>query len=163
MDKTSYIILHACIGRLLYGFIMDKTSYKVAMTIESTLLMLLVSTFYLTSIIGNNHVVERSWNYLVNICRWFYFKISIPKTLNWQFLQLDLEFSSTQSCSIVYFVKESVSVIFQYGGAQCEWSSSLNRCPPRTSSFFWARIKVTGHSKIEFFIVYAIDHFKKQN
>jgi len=41
-----------CTGRLLYGFIMDKTSYKVAMTIESTLLMLLVSTFYLTSIIG---------------------------------------------------------------------------------------------------------------
>ena len=58
---------HVHIGRLLYGFIMDKTSYKVAMTIESTLLMLLVSTFYLTSIIGNNHVVERSWNYLVNI------------------------------------------------------------------------------------------------
>ena len=28
--------------------------------------------------------------------RWFYFFINVPKTLFWQFLQLDLEFSSTQ-------------------------------------------------------------------
>ena len=33
--------------------------------------------------------------------------------------------------------KEKVSfIILQYGGAQCEWSSSLNRCAPKTSSFF---------------------------
>jgi len=41
-----------CTGRLLYGFIMDKTAYKVAMSIEASLLVLLMSTFYLTSMIG---------------------------------------------------------------------------------------------------------------
>jgi len=41
-----------CTGRLFYGFIMDKSAYKVAMLLESSLLMLLMSTFYLTSLIG---------------------------------------------------------------------------------------------------------------
>jgi len=41
-----------CTGRLFYGFIMDKTAYKVSMSIEACLLILLMSTFYLTSIIG---------------------------------------------------------------------------------------------------------------
>ena len=41
-----------CTGRLFYGMIMDKTAYKVSMSIEACLLILLVSTFYLTSIIG---------------------------------------------------------------------------------------------------------------
>ena len=66
--------------------------------------------------------LQRSWNYLVN--RWFYFFINIPRTLNWQFLQLDLEFSSCQRKS------------FQYGGAQYVWSSSLSRCQPKFSTFF---------------------------
>ena len=30
-----------CSGRLIYGFIMDKTSYKVAMSLEAVLLTLL--------------------------------------------------------------------------------------------------------------------------
>merc|ERR1719495_1364106 len=42
-----------CSGRLLYGLIMDKTSYKVGMSIEAILLTLLMSTFYLTSLVGN--------------------------------------------------------------------------------------------------------------
>ena len=41
-----------CSGRLLYGIIMDKFSYKLAMTIEASLLIILMSTFYLTSLIG---------------------------------------------------------------------------------------------------------------
>ena len=41
-----------CSGRLFYGLIMDKTAYKVSMSIEACLLILLMSTFYLTSIIG---------------------------------------------------------------------------------------------------------------
>ena len=59
--------------------------------------------------------------------RWFYFFINLPKTPNWQFLQLDLEFSSIQ--------KKFSFVIFQYGGAQYEWSSSLSRFPPKFSTF----------------------------
>ena len=46
-----------CTGRLFYGMIMDKTSYKVAMSVEASLLTVLVSTFYLTSIIGMEHSV----------------------------------------------------------------------------------------------------------
>merc|ERR1719312_1849716 len=42
-----------CSGRLLYGLIMDKTSYKVGMSIEAIFLTLLMSTFYLTSLVGN--------------------------------------------------------------------------------------------------------------
>ena len=45
--------------------------------------------------------LQRSWNYLEN--RWFYFFINIPKTLNWQSLQLDLEFSSTQRKSFLLY------------------------------------------------------------
>ena len=41
-----------CTGRLFYGLIMDKTAYKVSMSIEACLLILLMSTFYMTSIIG---------------------------------------------------------------------------------------------------------------
>ena len=41
-----------CSGRLLYGMIMDKFAYKVSMTIEACLLVILMSTFYLTSLIG---------------------------------------------------------------------------------------------------------------
>jgi len=41
-----------CTGRLFYGGIMDRTAYKVAMSIESCLLIVLMSTFYLTSLIG---------------------------------------------------------------------------------------------------------------
>jgi hypothetical protein len=37
----------------VYGLIMDRFSYKVAMSIEATLLILLMSTFYITSLIGN--------------------------------------------------------------------------------------------------------------
>jgi hypothetical protein len=33
--------LFNCSGRLIYGFIMDKTSYKVAMSVEAILLTLL--------------------------------------------------------------------------------------------------------------------------
>jgi hypothetical protein len=44
------------VGRLLYGLIMDKFSYKIAMTVEATLLILLMSTFYVTSLIGNDSV-----------------------------------------------------------------------------------------------------------
>jgi hypothetical protein len=35
---------------------MDKFSYKIAMTVEATLLILLMSTFYVTSLIGNGCV-----------------------------------------------------------------------------------------------------------
>jgi hypothetical protein len=35
---------------------MDKFSYKIAMTVEATLLILLMSTFYVTSLIGNGSV-----------------------------------------------------------------------------------------------------------
>ena len=41
-----------CSGRLVYGMIMDKFAYKVSMTIEACLLIILMSTFYLTSLIG---------------------------------------------------------------------------------------------------------------
>ena len=41
-----------CSGRLLWGLIMDRVGYKVSMSIVATLLALLVSTFFLTSIIG---------------------------------------------------------------------------------------------------------------
>ena len=46
-----------CSGRLLYGFIMDKTSYKVGMSLEAILLTLLMSTFYLTSFVGQEQTV----------------------------------------------------------------------------------------------------------
>ena len=56
------------------------------------------------------------------------FLINISKTLKWQFLKL-IE-NSVLPKEKVFFV------IFQYGSAIYEWSSSLNRCPPKFSSFF---------------------------
>ncbi len=41
--------------RLLYGWIMDKTAYKIAMSIEAFLLTVLVATLPLTSYIGTDH------------------------------------------------------------------------------------------------------------
>ena len=46
-----------CTGRLFYGFIMDKTAYKISMSIEAVLLILLMSTFYLTSLVGEQILV----------------------------------------------------------------------------------------------------------
>ena len=40
-----------CSGRLIYGLIMDKTSYRIGMSIEAVILSLLVSSFYLTKVI----------------------------------------------------------------------------------------------------------------
>jgi hypothetical protein len=37
----------------VYGLIMDKFSYKIAMSVEAILLILLMSTFYVTSLIGD--------------------------------------------------------------------------------------------------------------
>jgi hypothetical protein len=47
---------------------MDKFSYKIAMTVEATLLILLMSTFYVTSLIGNDSVFFH--------LRWFEFLFS---------------------------------------------------------------------------------------
>ena len=49
-----------CSGRLVYGMIMDKFAYKVSMTIEACLLIILMSTFYLTSLIGVSEDVPSS-------------------------------------------------------------------------------------------------------
>ena len=49
-----------------------------------------------------HYKIKRSWNYLVNW--WFYFFINIPKTLNWQFVQLDLEFSCIQRKSFCHYI-----------------------------------------------------------
>jgi len=43
-----------CSGRLFYGAIMDKASYKVSMSLESVLLVILMSTIYLTSLVGQD-------------------------------------------------------------------------------------------------------------
>ena len=40
-----------CFGRVFYGCVMDRFSYRIAMSAESILLTLLVSTFYVSSII----------------------------------------------------------------------------------------------------------------
>ena len=40
-----------CSGRLVYGLIMDKTSYRVGMSIEAVILSILVSSFYLTKVV----------------------------------------------------------------------------------------------------------------
>ena len=37
---------------------------------------------------------------------------------------------------VQFYPKKVSFVIFKYGGAQYEWSSSLNRSPPKFSSFF---------------------------
>ena len=49
-----------------------------------------------------HYKIKRSWNYLVNW--WFYFFINIPKTLNWQFVELDLEFSCIQRKSFCHYI-----------------------------------------------------------
>ena len=49
-----------CLSRPLYGFIMDKTSYRTAMSIESILLILLVPTLCLTSLVDTSDVSETS-------------------------------------------------------------------------------------------------------
>ena len=47
-----------CSGRLFYGLIMDRFAYKVSMSIEACLLIILMSTFYLTSLIGVSDTVD---------------------------------------------------------------------------------------------------------
>jgi len=47
-----------CTARVFYGLIMDRFAYKVAMLLEASLLILLMSTFYLTSLIGVSDCVE---------------------------------------------------------------------------------------------------------
>ena len=56
-----------CSGRLFYGFIMDKFAYKVSMSIEACLLIILMSTFYLTSLIGVTDAVPCDSTLLDNI------------------------------------------------------------------------------------------------
>ena len=46
--------------------------------------------------------IQKSWNYLVNW--WFYFFLNLLKTLNLQFLQLDLKFSSNQGKSFFCYI-----------------------------------------------------------
>ena len=61
-----------CSGRLLYGFIMDKTSYKVGMSLEAVLLTLLMSTFYLTSLVGQDETMAQiasASNFSEEACR----------------------------------------------------------------------------------------------
>jgi len=64
--------LFNCSGRLLYGFIMDKTSYKVGMSIEAVLLTLLMSTLYLTSLVGQDQTqseVGEAMAYSIEACK----------------------------------------------------------------------------------------------
>ena len=56
-----------CSGRLVYGIIMDKFAYKVSMSIEACLLVILMSTFYLTSLIGVTDPVPCDPSLLDNI------------------------------------------------------------------------------------------------
>jgi len=49
---TAITSVFNCTGRFVYGIIMDKFAYKVAMSLEATLLILLMSTLYLSSLIG---------------------------------------------------------------------------------------------------------------
>ena len=56
-----------CSGRLVYGIIMDKFAYKVSMSIEACLLIILMSTFYLTSLIGVTDPVPCDSSLLENI------------------------------------------------------------------------------------------------
>ena len=59
-----------CSGRLVYGFIMDKSSYKVGMSIEATMLTILVSTFYLTSLVDPTSSADETAAILSeNVCR----------------------------------------------------------------------------------------------
>ena len=63
----------------------------------SILLFVYIFINYLDRVVLSSSFQQRRWNYLLN--RWFYFFLNLPKTLNLQFLQLDLEFSSTQGKS----------------------------------------------------------------
>ena len=56
-----------------------------------------------------------------------------PQNSYIQFLQIDLKFSSTQRKSFFHYIPIC--------GTQCEWSSSLNSSPPKTSSFFRCQYK----------------------
>ena len=47
-----------CAGRLLWGFIMDRIGYKMSMSILAILLVMLMSTFYITSFIGVQNPVS---------------------------------------------------------------------------------------------------------
>ena len=60
-----------CSGRLVYGLIMDKTSYRIGMSIEAILLTLLVSTFYLTSIVDTGSQASDAASAIMseNACR----------------------------------------------------------------------------------------------
>ena len=74
-----------CFGRLLYGFIMDKTSYRIGMSIESVLLTLLVSTFYLTSLIGSSNISETSMTTKVVYAVWVWsIYLTFPGTYSMQ-------------------------------------------------------------------------------
>ena len=54
-----------CSGRVLYGLVMDRWAYKVSMSLEAVLLILLMSTFYLTSLIG----VPEDMEPVSSVCR----------------------------------------------------------------------------------------------
>ena len=66
---------------------------------------------------------KRSWNYLVKQMMLFLYKHPQNSELTIFAIRFRVQFSFS-------------FVIFQYGGAQYEWSSSLNRFPPKFSSFF---------------------------
>ena len=56
-----------CSGRLVFGIIMDKFAYKVSMAIEACLLVILMSTLYLTSMIGVTDATLCDHTPLVNV------------------------------------------------------------------------------------------------
>ena len=47
-----------CSGRLIYGFIMDKTSYKMAMSIEAVLLTVLGKYIRMNSAFISNNLIH---------------------------------------------------------------------------------------------------------
>ena len=47
-----------CSGRLIYGFIMDKTSYKMAMSIEAVLLTVLGKYLHMNSAFISNNLIH---------------------------------------------------------------------------------------------------------
>eukprot|EP00096_Caligus_rogercresseyi_P010593 TRINITY_DN3921_c0_g1_i1.p1 TRINITY_DN3921_c0_g1~~TRINITY_DN3921_c0_g1_i1.p1 ORF type:complete len:515 (-),score=134.49 TRINITY_DN3921_c0_g1_i1:75-1619(-) len=64
-----------CSGRLFYGFIMDRSSYKTAMSIESVLLTIFMGTIYVSSLFGNSE----AFNAPEDLCDIFFgFNGSIP-------------------------------------------------------------------------------------
>ncbi|XP_040574922.1 apicoplast pyruvate carrier 1 [Lepeophtheirus salmonis] len=67
-----------CSGRLFYGFIMDKSSYKMSMSIESLLLTVLMSTIYVSSLFG----VKNDFESPKELCKIFLdFNETIPLTM----------------------------------------------------------------------------------